>query len=171
MQYSRHITVIPRARRPCPYGFFCVWVIGIWRLEFIWDLVLGIWNLSCGRDAPFGAKPAPTFGKGCVPLLSLVAYLPQWKQIIANRSSKDIPLTSWLVWMLSSSIAIFYAVIQYQVTGKGTALIFSSVLVLVFEFITPGKLQLSGKSNNEKPDPNSRDPFPDVLSVQYGSAK
>jgi hypothetical protein len=62
-------------------------------------------------------------------------------------------------------------VIQYQVTGKGTALIFSSVLVLVFEFITPGKLQLSGKSNNEKPDPNSRDPFPDVLSVQYGSAK
>jgi uncharacterized protein with PQ loop repeat len=76
------------------------------------------------------------FLQGCSPLLSLFAYLPQWKKIVANKSSKDISLTSWLVWLLSSAIAIFYAVIQYQVTGKGTALIFSSVLVLVFVFIT-----------------------------------
>ena len=76
------------------------------------------------------------FLQGCSPLLSLFAYIPQWKKIIANRSSKDISLTSWLVWTLSSAIAIFYAIIQYKVTGKGTALIFSSVLVLVFVFIT-----------------------------------
>ena len=76
------------------------------------------------------------FLQGCVPLLSLVAYLPQWKKIIANRSSKDISLTSWLVWLVSSAIAIFYAVIQYQVMGKGTALVFSSIIVLIFVFIT-----------------------------------
>jgi len=76
------------------------------------------------------------FLQGCVPLLSLFAYLPQWKKIIANKSSKDISLTSWLVWLVSSSIAIFYAVIQYQVTGKGTALVFSSIIVLIFVFIT-----------------------------------
>ena len=76
------------------------------------------------------------FLQGCVPLLSLVAYLPQWKKIIANKSSKDISLTSWLVWLVSSAIAIFYAVIQYQVTGKGTALVFSSIVVLIFVFIT-----------------------------------
>jgi len=76
------------------------------------------------------------FLQGCVPLLSLVAYLPQWKKIIANKSSKDISLTSWLVWLVSSGIAIFYAVIQYQVTGKGTALVFSSIVVLIFVFIT-----------------------------------
>jgi uncharacterized protein with PQ loop repeat len=76
------------------------------------------------------------FLQGCSPLLSLFAYLPQWRKIIANKSSKDISLTSWLVWLLSSSIAIFYAIIQYKITGKGTALIFSSVLVLVFVFIT-----------------------------------
>jgi uncharacterized protein with PQ loop repeat len=76
------------------------------------------------------------FLQGCVPLLALFAYLPQWRKIIANKSSKDISLTSWLVWLLSSAIAIFYAVIQYQVTGKGTALIFSSVLTIVFVFVT-----------------------------------
>jgi len=76
------------------------------------------------------------FLQGCVPLLALFAYLPQWKKIVANKSSKDISLTSWLVWLLSSAIAIFYAVIQYQVTGKGTALIFSSMIALVFVFIT-----------------------------------
>jgi len=76
------------------------------------------------------------FLQGCVPLLSLVAYLPQWKKIVANRSSRDISMTSWLVWLLSSAIAIFYAVIQYQVTGKGTVLVFSSIVVLIFVFIT-----------------------------------
>lgn len=76
------------------------------------------------------------FLQGCSPLLSLFAYLPQWKKIVANKSSRDISLTSWLVWLLSSAIAIFYAIVQYKVTGKGTALIFSSVLVLVFVIIT-----------------------------------
>lgn len=76
------------------------------------------------------------FLQGCSPLLSLFAYLPQWKKIVANKSSRDISLTSWLVWLVSSCIAIFYAVIQYQVTGKGTALVFSSIIVLIFVFIT-----------------------------------
>ena len=76
------------------------------------------------------------FLQGCSPLLSLFAYLPQWKKIIANKPNKDISLTSWLVWLVSSAIAIFYAVIQYQVTGKDTALVFSSIVVLIFVFIT-----------------------------------
>jgi uncharacterized protein with PQ loop repeat len=130
-----------------PLRHFFVWVIGIWDLEFIWNLVLGIWVFICGRDAPFRAKPAPAFGKCCLPLLSLVAYLPQWKKIIADKSRKDISLTSWLV---SSSIAIFYAVIQYQVTGKGTGLIFSSVLILVFVIITVCLIALYRKDDKTK---------------------
>ena len=76
------------------------------------------------------------FLQGCVPLLALFAYFPQWKKIIANKSSRDISLTSWLVWLASSVITTFYAIIQYKITGKGTALIFSSVLTLAFVFIT-----------------------------------
>jgi uncharacterized protein with PQ loop repeat len=93
---------------------------------------------------------AANFLQGCSPLLSLFAYLPQWRKIIANRSSRDISLTSWLVWLLSSAIAIFYAVIQYQVTGKGTALIFSSVLVLVFVFITVCLIALYRKDDRSR---------------------
>ncbi len=87
------------------------------------------------------------FLQGCSPLLSLFAYFPQWKKIIANKSSKDISLTSWLVWLLSSAIAIFYAVIQYQVTGKGTALVFSSIVVLIFVFITVVLIAVYRKSD------------------------
>ncbi len=90
------------------------------------------------------------FLQGCVPLLGLFAYFPQWKKIVANRSSKDISLTSWLVWLLSSIIAIFYAVIQYRITGKGTALIFSSVLALVFVFITVCLIALYRKGDRSR---------------------
>jgi len=90
------------------------------------------------------------FLQGCVPLLSLFAYLPQWKKIVANKSSRDISLTSWLVWLLSSAIAIFYAVIQYKVTGKGTALIFSSVLALVFVFVTVWLIALYRKDDRSR---------------------
>jgi uncharacterized protein with PQ loop repeat len=76
------------------------------------------------------------FLQGCVPLLALFAYFPQWKKIIANKSSRDISLTSWLVWLASSVITTFYAIIQYKITGKGTALIFSSIFALVFVSIT-----------------------------------
>jgi uncharacterized protein with PQ loop repeat len=79
---------------------------------------------------------AANFLQGCSPLLSLFAYLPQWRKIIANKSSRDIFLTSWMVWLVSSAIAIFYAIIQYKITGKGTALIISSAFMLVFVFIT-----------------------------------
>ena len=29
-----------------------VWVIGIWDLEFVWDLVLGAWNFSLTSAQP-----------------------------------------------------------------------------------------------------------------------
>ncbi len=90
------------------------------------------------------------FLQSCVPLLSLFAYFPQWKKIIANKSSQDISLISWLVWLLSSAIAIFYAIIQYKVTGQGTALIFSSVLALVFVFITVCLIALYRKAGKSR---------------------
>ena len=90
------------------------------------------------------------FLQGCVPLLALFAYLPQWKKIIANKSSKDISLTSWLVWLLCSIIAIFYAIMQYKVTGKGTALIFSSVLAFIFVSITACLIAIYRKVDRSK---------------------
>jgi len=74
--------------------------------------------------------------QSCIPLLSLSAYLPQWHKIVTTRSSRDISLRAWLIWSCSSSIAVFYAVVQYRVTGQGIALVFSSTVLLVFVIVT-----------------------------------
>jgi uncharacterized protein with PQ loop repeat len=79
---------------------------------------------------------AASFLQGSIPLLSLTAYLPQWRKIVATKSSKDISLYSWLLWSVSAAITVFYAVTQYQITGHGTALVLSSAVNLVFVIIT-----------------------------------
>jgi uncharacterized protein with PQ loop repeat len=79
---------------------------------------------------------AASFLQGSIPLLSLTAYLPQWKKIIETKSSKDISLHSWLLWSVSAAITVFYAVVQYRVTGHGTALVLSSAVNLAFVIIT-----------------------------------
>jgi len=79
---------------------------------------------------------AASFLQGSIPLLSLTAYLPQWKKIVETRSSKDISLRSWLLWSVSAAIAVFYAVAQYQTTGQGTALVFSTTVNLIFVIVT-----------------------------------
>lgn len=82
------------------------------------------------------AIAAANFLQGSIPLLSLTAYLPQWRKIITTKSSKDISLQSWLLWSVSALISVFYALAQYQMTGQGTALVFSTVVNLVFVLIT-----------------------------------
>jgi uncharacterized protein with PQ loop repeat len=82
------------------------------------------------------AIAAASFLQGSIPLLSLTAYLPQWRKIVATKSSRDISLQAWLLWSVSAFISVFYAVAQYQTTGQGTALVFSSAVNLVFVLIT-----------------------------------
>ena len=76
--------------------------------------------------------------QSCIPILSLAAYIPQWRKLISGRSSKDISLRAWLMWSVSSGIAVFYAMVQRLLTGHGTALVFSSVANFLFVLITVG---------------------------------
>ena len=76
------------------------------------------------------------FLQSCVPLLSLSAYIPQWRQLLKTKSSGDISIHAWLIWSLSGSFALFYAFVQYQITGKGAALIFSTTSALLFVMVT-----------------------------------
>jgi len=69
-------------------------------------------------------------------LISLIAYLPHWAKILRGRSSGAISSRSWAAWSLSSLLAVFCAVIQLQVTGRGWALVFSTVLGLGFVLFT-----------------------------------
>lgn len=75
-------------------------------------------------------------GQALVPVLSMVAYWPQWRKIIRERSSGSISLVSWGIWTVSSAVALFYAVVQVLLTGQGWALVFSTTLGLVFVIAT-----------------------------------
>lgn len=67
-----------------------------------------------------------------VPFISLIAYIPQWRKLIATKSSKDISLRAWLLWSLTASFSCFYAIVQYLANGRGVALIFSTATSFTF---------------------------------------
>ncbi|MES2207223.1 MAG: PQ-loop domain-containing transporter [Pseudomonadota bacterium] len=77
-----------------------------------------------------------------VPVLSLIAYIPQWLRLIKTKSSADIALSSWTIWIISSFFSTFYAVVQYQINGRGLPLIISSLSNLVFVILTVSLIAL-----------------------------
>jgi|GEM_PF-400617 len=71
-----------------------------------------------------------------VPVISLSAYLPQWIKLIRTRSSRDISLRSWCIWTVSACFALFYAVVQLWLNGRGWPLVVSTALGLLFVLFT-----------------------------------
>ena len=70
--------------------------------------------------------------------ISFSAYLPQWLKLIRTKSSADISLRSWVLWLVSGSFALFYAIVQFQLNQRGWPLIISSSLSLTFIACTIG---------------------------------
>ena len=77
-----------------------------------------------------------TYLQFCVGILSLLAYLPQWKLIYSTRSSQNVSLGSWAIWSVSSLIATFYAIVQLLANDRGWALVFSASTNLAFVIVT-----------------------------------
>jgi len=71
-----------------------------------------------------------------IPFISLTGYLPQWIRILRTRSSDAISLRAWGLWTVSAAFAVFYAVVQLLVTGRGWPLIISSTLALGSVLVT-----------------------------------
>lgn len=71
-----------------------------------------------------------------VPLISLFAYIPQWRKLYKSKSSNDIAIEAWWLWTLSSSFALFYAIVHQLNTGAALALLFSCSVNLFFVVIT-----------------------------------
>ncbi len=65
-----------------------------------------------------------------VPFIAFTAYWPQWLKLIRTRSSQDISLRSWCTWIVSATFALFYAVVQLLVNGRGWPLVFSTAIGL-----------------------------------------
>ncbi|MCX7005643.1 MAG: PQ-loop repeat-containing protein [bacterium] len=71
-----------------------------------------------------------------VPFISLLAYAPQWLKLWRTKSSTAISIRSWCAWSLSSAFALFYALTQLHMTGRGWALVMSTSLGLCFVLCT-----------------------------------
>lgn len=74
--------------------------------------------------------------QSCVPLLSLCAYVPQWRKLLKTRSSDSISLSSWVLWTGSYSIAVLYSSLLLRITGKGWPMVATSTLGLIFVVFT-----------------------------------
>jgi uncharacterized protein with PQ loop repeat len=62
--------------------------------------------------------------------ITLSAYLPQWIKLIQTKSSADISLKSWCIWIVAASFTLFYAIVQFLINGRGWPLIISSLASL-----------------------------------------
>jgi uncharacterized protein with PQ loop repeat len=74
--------------------------------------------------------------QAAIPLISLLAYIPQWAKVLRTKSSGSVSTRSWLAWTVSSGFALFYAVTQLILNGRGWALVFSTSLGLAFVVCT-----------------------------------
>jgi len=71
-----------------------------------------------------------------VPLLSLVAYIPQWRKLYQTRNSGPLSMISWVIWALSYAIAVFYSIVLLSVTGRGWPLLVTTVSGLLMVLYT-----------------------------------
>lgn len=71
-----------------------------------------------------------------VPLISLIAYIPQWRRLLRTRNSHSISLASWATWAVSYTIAVFYSTTLLLVTGRGWPLVVTTTLGLCFVLFT-----------------------------------
>ncbi|MFZ9936843.1 MAG: PQ-loop domain-containing transporter [Luteolibacter sp.] len=55
--------------------------------------------------------PTANVAESLVPLLVLVAYIPQWRHLWRTRYSRSISLSSWAIWAVAYLISVFYAAV------------------------------------------------------------
>jgi len=74
--------------------------------------------------------------ESAVPVLSLAAYIPQWRMLMRSRDSSSISLMSWGIWAVSYAIATFYSTMLLLVTGRGLPMVIATGLGLCFVLFT-----------------------------------
>ena len=74
--------------------------------------------------------------ESAVPVLSLAAYIPQWRVLMRSRDSSSISMISWGIWAVSYVIATFYSSMLLLTTGRGMPLVITTALGLCFVLFT-----------------------------------
>lgn len=59
-------------------------------------------------------------------VITLFANVPQWVTIYKNKTSENLSLSSWYMWLMASFFGLFYAVVNQCAYGNCAALLFST---------------------------------------------
>jgi uncharacterized protein with PQ loop repeat len=94
---------------------------------------------------------AANIGQAVVPLISLMAYIPQWAKIWRTRSSASISARAWAAWTVSGTLAVFYAITQLLLNGHGWALVLSTSMGLTFVLVTLAMVLRFRQGSSAKP--------------------
>jgi uncharacterized protein with PQ loop repeat len=76
--------------------------------------------------------------QGAVVPVCLIGYVPQWRTILRNKSSRNVSLSSQLLWGFATVLSIVYAALQYSEFGACSVLLASSCINLICQCFTAG---------------------------------
>lgn len=76
------------------------------------------------------------FLQGTLSVVNIIAFIPQWMKLFNSKSIDGVSISSWLIWLNSSIISLFYACMQYAKTDSGSALIVTTFISTICNLIT-----------------------------------
>jgi uncharacterized protein with PQ loop repeat len=69
-------------------------------------------------------------------LFTLLGFLPQLLTLYGTKSSKGISRHAWILWVLGSGMALFYAIVHYWIEGCCLPLVITTTFNCAFTVIT-----------------------------------
>ena len=78
-------------------------------------------------------------------VLSLVAYFPQWRRFYVNKSSANVSLRSWYLWLVGNIFSWIYACTCFVLIGACGMLLVTNTLAITFNIVTLGMIQFYKK--------------------------
>lgn len=69
-------------------------------------------------------------------LITMFGYIPQWMKLVKFRNSAAISTQTYILWLVSSLMALNYALIQVMINDSCFTLLFSCLINLVCLLVT-----------------------------------
>lgn len=97
--------------------------------------------------------------------ITLTANIPQWITIHSKKTSENISLSSWIMWLTASFFGFFYATINLIAYDNGLALVLTSFVSLVCNAYTIGIILKYRDEKKQIPIHNNRNLIAVTLNI------
>ncbi len=97
----------------------------------------------------FDAASFADFCQACTIFFTLSAYVPQWLVLLKTKSSEQVALGAWILWLISNSLTFTYAGIIIALEDTAYLLLISTgfnilciatTIVLILRYRKPAKV-------------------------------